>query len=101
MSMDEVGYGFGLEQVDPAVEKRASSELTRLGLAGAFTDEGLQDSAAAYAAAVALNFNGVFAGIAVRCLEYKEQRVIDMRFLIAWLMNGAVNKGSGAAGGIA
>ncbi len=66
---DEVGGGFGLEEVQFAVLEGAAGEFAGFGGAGAATDEGAGDGGEDGAAAVEGEFGAVFAGEAVWCWE--------------------------------
>ena len=64
--LDDVDDGLGLGEVEPAVQKGALGELARPGLPGPGGEERLERGAQHDGGAVALQFGGVLAGVAVR-----------------------------------
>ena len=74
---DEVGHGFGLAEVELAVEVGALGELTWAGHAAAVLDEEFQDLIDDIGGAVTGDFHGVFAGVAVRGTEDGDEGFID------------------------
>ena len=74
---DEVGDAFGLGQVELAVEEGAAGELTGLGHAGAELEAAGQQHLHDHRAAVALQFDDVFAGEGVGRREVEEEAFVD------------------------
>ena len=64
--LDDVDDCFGLGEVEPAVQKGALGELARTGLSGSGGEESLKGGTQHDGGAVALQFCGVLAGVAVR-----------------------------------
>ena len=74
---DDVGDGFGLGQVDAAVEKCAAGEFAGRGEARAGGDCDRDDAADDELAAVALDFGDVLASKAGRLTHHECERAID------------------------
>ena len=76
---DDVGDGFGLGQIDAAVEKCAAGEFAGLGKARAGGDGDRDDAADNELAAMALDFGDILAGKACRMRHHECERAIDAR----------------------
>ena len=74
---DEVGHGFGLAEVELAVEVGSLGELSGVGHTAAVLDEEVQDLIDDIGGAVTGDFHGVFAGVAVRGTEDGDEGFID------------------------
>ena len=75
--LDEIQDGFGLSQIEFAVQKSAFGEFAGFGLACAGGQEGLQNAASGLGSAVALDFGGIFAGERVRGAENEQQGIVE------------------------
>ena len=75
--MDQVGDGFGLGEIDAAVEKCATREFAGSGEAGAIFEDGVQDEFGGEHAAVAGDLDDVFAGECARGAQDTEEDFID------------------------
>ena len=75
--LDEIQDGFGLSQIEFAVQKSAFGEFAGFGLACAGGKEGLQNAASGLGSAVALDFGGIFAGERVRGAENEQQGIVE------------------------
>ena len=79
LGVDDVGHGLGGAELHAAVEKGALGELPGPGLPGAEGEELLQQRAQHHGRAVALEFRGVLAGIAVGAAADRAQAEIQQR----------------------
>ncbi len=79
--IDQVSHSFGLRQVELVIQKSAVGKLTGLRQAQAklFTgfQAALQQHLQHHRAAMALQFQHVFAGIGMRCGEVERQALVD------------------------
>ena len=75
--MDEVQDGLGLRQVQFIVQKGALGEFAGLGLARAGGEKRSEDALGGLRTAMALDFDGILAGIGVRGTENQQQGVVD------------------------
>ena len=62
-SIDQIGYGLGLCQIHPSIEESALGEFTRTGQSRTQLKSQLQQMIQYDRAAMALQFDHVFAGI--------------------------------------
>jgi len=74
---NEIGNGFGLQQIELAVVKGPAGELSRLGEPQPEAAQRLHDGGEHGAAAVHMEFGDVFPGGAARAREPQYQRVIE------------------------
>jgi hypothetical protein len=74
---DQVADGFGLGQIDAAVEKGAQGEFAGLGQARAGFEGALHGVAQHHRRAVAGDFDHVFGGVGARGLEEGDQHLVD------------------------
>ncbi|OLB60903.1 MAG: hypothetical protein AUI11_11970 [Acidobacteria bacterium 13_2_20CM_2_66_4] len=75
--IDQIGDGFGLHQIDPAVEERAKRELAGLGKARAPIDCRFDDRAQDHRASVRAHFDDIVARIGMRSGERRDDNLID------------------------
>ena len=79
--VDQVGYGFGLRQIQLVIQKGAARELTRLGQAQAVVlarfEHARQQQLQHDGAAMALQFQHVFARVRMRALEVDGDALVD------------------------
>ena len=94
--MDEVEDGFGLGEVELAEEEGALGEFAGFGLPGAGAEEGVEDAVGGLRATVAVDFDGIFAGIGMGGAEKKHEGVIE-GFVGLGIDDLAVGKGAGGA----
>ena len=76
-SVDQIGHALGLRQIEFVVEKGAFGKLARLGQTCAQIEAAQQQHLHHHGAAVALQFNHVFAGEAGRGGEIEQEAVVD------------------------
>jgi hypothetical protein len=69
LGRNEIGDGFGLQQIELAVQKRPAGELARFGKAQTEAVERLHDSSEHNAAAVYVKLGDILSGRAVRPRE--------------------------------
>jgi hypothetical protein len=74
----QVEHGLGLQQVDSPVHEGPPRELARSCRHGPRVEDGLQDACGAGPSAMALDLDGVLAGIAVRSAIDQEDHFVDM-----------------------
>ena len=72
--VDEIAHGFGLHQIDPAVQKRAQRELAGFGQARSLSHRRLDDRAKEDRATVGADLDDVLAGVRVRAGEERQDR---------------------------
>jgi hypothetical protein len=82
--MDEVEDGLGLGQIHLVVQKGAFGEFAGLGLARAGGKEGVEDALGGLRAAVALDFDGILAGIGVRRAENQQRASSSTSPVAGW-----------------
>ena len=75
--LDQVQHGLGLGQVEAPVEEGAPGELAGLREARAAGEDSLQQAAGRDAAAVALQLDHVFSGVAARGAEDQQHAVVQ------------------------
>ena len=75
----EIDHGLGLAQVQPPVEKRAQGELAALRQTRPGGQADLQHATRRHAAAVALQFHRILAGVGTRAAKHEHQAVIHVR----------------------
>ena len=76
LGSDEIGDGFRLGQIDAAVEEGAEGVLTRCFGERASTQAGLQGGFGGEAAAVALELDDIFAGVAAGAAKINCHRLV-------------------------
>ena len=87
--VDQIAHGFGLRQIDAAVQIRAQREFARLGQARAGFERALQREAQDDRRAVAGDLDHVFGGVGSRRGEEGDHHFIDYRPSFAsWRMPG-------------
>lgn len=77
LGVDEVHDGLGLGEVDFTVEKGALRELAGVCMAGAGGEEGLEDALGDEEAAVAMELEGGFSGVAGGAMEQDDNALIE------------------------
>jgi hypothetical protein len=101
--VDEVGHGFGLGEVQTAIEEGAPCELAGSGEASAIFEEGFQDKAGREQAAMTTDFHSVLAGEGARGAKDREQYLIHVLAVADYFpeMNGVGGGGGRRKGGFA
>ena len=94
--MDKIEDRLGLGEIELAVKKSAPRELPRLGGTGASVQNGAQYAPRRDETAVALNFDGVLSGVAVRRAHYQEKHFVEG---LIGRNDASVNKGAGRSPG--
>jgi len=94
--MDQIRYGFGLSEVHFAVQKGPFSEFTGLGLAGAGGQKGRENAEGGLGTAVALDFDGIFAGVGVRGSK-NQQKGIVQDLVGIWMNDLSMEESAGLA----
>ena len=74
---DPVDHGLGLHQIDAAVEKRALGEFAGLGEARAVPQDELEDGLKRSRAAVGVDLDDVFAGVAVGGAHDVQEHLVE------------------------
>ena len=78
-TVDEIGDGLGLGEVDAVVEECAQREFAGPGRAGPELADALEHHARDHGAAVALKLEDIFAGERSGSLEAQRQTIVDHR----------------------
>ncbi len=77
LRVDQIAHGFGLGQIDAAVEKRAHGELAGLGKPRAGRDAKLHDVSQYNRRAVRRDLDDVVGGVRVRFGEVSDHHFVD------------------------
>ena len=96
--MDEVKDGFGLGEVKLAEEEGAFGKFAGVGLAGSAMEGGLQDAPGGEVAAMAVDFDGILAGVGMGRPEEEHEGVIE-HFVGIGIDDLSVGEGAGMAFG--
>ena len=91
---DEVGYGFGLREVEAAVGKGASGKFARAGSSTAAVYEGQYDLLGNVGRSVAGYLDRVLSGIGVRGTEERDNDLVEQVAFVAVYF--AIGQGVGA-----
>jgi hypothetical protein len=82
LGVDEVHDGLGLGEVHFAVEEGALGEFAGFGRAGTGFEEGFEDALGDEQAAVALEFDGMFAGVAGGVVEEDGDALVEGQVVV-------------------
>ena len=96
--MDEIQDGLGLRQIEFIVQKGAFGEFAGLRLARAGGEKHSEDALGGLRAAMALDFDGIFAGIGMRSAENQQQDIVE-HFVRGGIDDLSVCEGAGGARG--